>query len=399
MAFDTVYYSHFWYSRLAALSFKTLEGNVEQEIDVHRFNLRMLALFFKHIYVPRTHFITQLYEDQWEVPRHFFDSDEFAILRESGTLIVSTNPGLDDKQDTERIVARAGITGDIGYVTDKAYLEKIPVTQKLIIPTTAEQAAKNLASFPRYAQRLTYVDPNVSAKFLEIFKQSQIKDVPFFHESFLRRLKGEFQGEAFEEIWRATNSIYLTTGDSGQRALFPYFNADIESLSYRHEPFKLDRYLLSPASLYMFLNNFMTDKELHKYIFGPAKNALSFLDPRTVSPDQLDKFRASYFGIVEELSPFTRRGPLARSIDLQPIGSLQKAAIDRSLEKRGNFLEGLADDAKTVAGVLGDEASIGLLTLAKPGIKYGRNVVERFTRWWRFPDLLAVTDALKKSLK
>jgi hypothetical protein len=399
MTFDTVYYSNFWYSRFASKTFKTLGGNFDTEINIHRFNFRLLSIFFRHIYIPRTHFITQAFSHQWEVPENVFKSDEFSYLKEAGTLIVSMNPGFDAQQDTERIIARAAHTDEINYASDPGYLRRIPETQNLKIPTTAEQATRNLSSFPKYGQWLEQVSPKVSATFLEIVKRSQIADIPFFHESFLKRLQGEFMGDEFEKYWRDTNSIYLTTGGSSEASLIPYFNYEIESPDFRHAPYMLDRYLISPESLYSFLQLFLTHKEAAAFVFGPIEKACAVLNPQLVPADSLHAFRASYFDIIREVSAYTARPPLSSSFNQTVIQELQRGALNHRLAEYGKTLVGVVDDATGILGAAGEVHSALAFKGLGASLRHGWGIVERIGRRVRFPHLVQVMNTLKRSLK
>src|SRR5208337_188247 len=91
MLFKTVYYSHFWYSRFASVSLGVFNGDFfNTELKNHHTYMRLLSLLFEHIYIPRTHLLTQIFDSQWEVPSALFESKEFLFMRDRGIVRIST---------------------------------------------------------------------------------------------------------------------------------------------------------------------------------------------------------------------------------------------------------------------------------------------------------------------
>jgi hypothetical protein len=398
MKFDTVYYSHFWYSRFANISIDTFDGNFfENEITNHCHYLRLLALFFKTIYIPRTHLLTQLFPDQWKIPEHLFRTRDFRYLSEIGTIRISTFPGLDKRQDAERIISRSSLTDEVIYAMEKNFLDAIPESEKIVVPSN-EEAKSNAATFPQYGRWLEQVSRELGQKFAEVANSSTLKDIPFFHERFVLQLKREFDAPTFARLWRDTNSIYLTSGGIGLASFISYFNERIESLRFRHTPYKVDRYLYNPSSLYTFLNLLLTNREVNAFLNGPIEKSLESLLSKSKAAALLEGFRGTYFQLVDEISPITAREPYSSDLQLPLIGTLQQSALDQSLQEKAKLLEGMIGDAKTVAGVFGSETSSIILSLAGPAVKYGTNLVEDIRRRRRFPEMVAFVAEMKKRL-
>jgi hypothetical protein len=261
MKFDTVYYSHFWYSRFAHVPFHSLDGNLlKNDVKTHCTYLRLLSLFFNHIYIPRTHLITKLFSFQSKIAAEVLATRDVRFLDDAGVLMLSQFPGLDPQSDAERIIARSSLTTEVNYATSKAYITMFPKAHAFV--PSQKEAQANAISFPEYGQLLEVSSPAIARQFSDLVGRSTLRDIPFFHEIFIRRLKSEFHSSIFEKLWRDTNSIYLTTGGMGINNFIPYFNNSIESLDFRHVPSNIDRYLFNPCVLYyQFLSLFLSHHE------------------------------------------------------------------------------------------------------------------------------------------
>jgi hypothetical protein len=397
MIFQSVYYSHFWYSRFASMSLANLDGDFfHSEIKNHCNYFRLLALFFPHIYVPRTHLITQLFADQWEIPNELFKTDEFSFFCDVGTLKISTYPYLDEKEDNERIVQRSSLTDEVLYAASKNYLESIPATEKIAIYSRKESEG-NLVSYPNYGRWLSAADPAVASKFLDIVTRSHLKDVPFFHESFVTQMKKQFDAATFNKIWRDTNSIYLITGAPSQLGGIPYFNQQIESIDYRFRPLDFDRYLLSPESLYTFLTLFFNQTEMSTFFHAPIKKVFGFL--LNESNSLLDGFRKTFFELVSDISIYTRAPALRRVLDQTVIRELQNTALKKTLGENLTQAEGFIKDAKTLAGTIDGGTSAIVFSVAQVAAKYGRRPIEKIVQRYRYPELALFIRQMKHTLR
>jgi hypothetical protein len=292
--------------------------------------MRLLSLFFDHIYIPRTHLITQLFSFQSTIAAEVLSTRDVQFLDDTGVLTISQLPGLDAQADAERIIMRSSLTAEIKYADSKAYIAMFPKS-RAFVPSNREAQA-NTMSFSEYGQLLESSSPPLARQFSNLVDGSTLRDIPFFHEIFVRRLKSEFPSTIFEKLWRDTNSIYLTTGGIGIDNIIPYFNHSIESLAFRHAPSNIDRYLLSPQALQIFLSLFLSTYELTVFFDDPIERSCEYLLNYGLFDTLLATFRTSYFTLVSEISQFTKQPSFARDLSSNLIAELYTKALEGTLD-------------------------------------------------------------------
>lgn len=398
MHFKTVYYSQFWYSRFANPDLAEYFGNnLRREVDLHKRRFRLLAIFFEKIYIPRTHLLTQHHPSQWKVPDQVFSSDDFRYLFEKDIFSISSFPGLDDKEDNERILARSALTQDVFYAKLEQYLRKIPTTSRYEIQSSRE-AQSNLQNFPEYGESLERIGPNVSLAFLEVFKKSNLGEIPFFHESFVKHLALTFPAPQFKRLWRDTNSIYLISGAPNQEGVTPYFCPDIESLAYRFEPHRIDRYLFNPDILEIFLNEFLPRELTNWLLYGPINLVYEFLDQGSECGQHLQAFRAEYFDLVQRISDSQRSIILMGDATIDLASKSLIDALHGKSDSQFGVAAGVLSDASQVAKATGADSGGIASSLISPAVKYGSSMIREFLRNRRNPKMATFLSALNKSL-
>lgn len=396
--FTDVYYTKFWYSRFIIAK----SGNFDSILyassaQMHAVHMRLLSVFFDNIYIPRTHLISHMYSVEQEVVEEALSVEEFKFLSEVGCIRISTFPTLDSVGDNNRILERSSLTDEVVYASDKGFLKQIPETENITIASLNE-ASKNKEQFPSYARRLEIISKSLSKEVSEAIKRSEIKDVPFFHEKFIRRLKSKLSAEHFERVWRDTNSIYVTSADPAQSGLTSYFDPEYESIRFRHRPNGIDRYLFNPSCLYTFLGFFLTEEEVGTLLYGPVAKSLKFVTASGHYKAMRSEFRREYGALVSLLSRVTDGPALAGEFRLDTIRALFDRRINPPASGRASMASGLAEDMRAI-GSAADFHPLGLVGgLAKPGIQVAQSLLEKADRARRFPGTTEFIKFLKKDL-
>lgn len=395
MRYKTVYYHQFWYSRYAGITPTALDGDFKKnEVRKHLLYLRVLALFFDRIYIPRTHVLTQFSPLQWEIADEVFKTPEVAYLNELGTLRISTLPSLDAQNDTQRILERAAFTTDVTYAQTQPFLVRIPKTQLYTIDSVRESKTDTI-EFAEYARWLSIAAPKLSQKILDIVERSTLTGVPFFHEKFLRRIRNTLNQSEFEKVWRETNSIYLTNGAPNQYGVIAPFDPSIESQSYRYKPDQIDRYLYHPKSLDRFLRLLLPPNEIYKLNHAPIHMTLA-----TMVTDQTtaESFREAYSKIVQRISEIAYDIHQANVDTTDAVEHWFNRALDGQLYQKTSTAQKITDAAKdfgedlnAVGGMYG--------ALIKPTIEYGSRGILQLMRKRRHPEIFEFIVKLRSHLR
>ncbi|WP_299774892.1 hypothetical protein [uncultured Tateyamaria sp.] len=396
---STVYYSNFWYSRFYRPLPYDFGGNqARDELTQHKFRLRLLSLFFDKIYIPRSHLLTFRHEIQGGIDRSVFEDRDFGFLFENGQILVSSLPGIDAKQDNERILARSSSTDRVIYPDDPSYIEMVPISDLYEIDSMLE-AASNTISFPDYGRRISITNPSVSERFLEILKRSEIDGLPFFHENFISLVREEFDDEIFYKIWRETNSIYLTTGGVGQSGIIPFFNEEIESVNFRYEPHNLDRYLYSPASLYQFLSLFLSGTEMSRFIQNDIESVVGFIHKNQDYNALWRDFKSDFHRLVSNISHNTIPMQIGHVLEQPVINELFDMALNDRFRRGSKLLTSLIDDAEKISRAA-DVDGAGLVGVSlRAAARYGQGLMQAFSLRRRYPAISQLTNILKGHLR
>jgi hypothetical protein len=399
--FSTVYYSNFWYSRFYRASEINFGGDIiRDEFDRHKERIKTLSLFFEKIYIPRGHLLTFYSDSQQSIDELFLKDREIGFLFENGQIVVSSFPGLDGKQDNERILKRSDEAVSVRYPSDKKYLDAVPITNLHQVDSLAESNS-NTISFPEYGKMIRDRHPLIANRFLESFKRANINGIPFFHEDFIGMLREEFTDETvFDKLWRDTNSIYLTTGGIGHNDIIAYFNEEIESTNFRFRPHYRDRYLYSPTSLMTFLQIFLKGNEFSNFLYGDFVKLTGFRYANQEFANLWAAFRREYQALVEEISMQTRHSvEFHRDLNQRTVDGLYDFAVKGRFKRGSTNFAAFLDDAGNIAKAA-DVSGAGVISsLAKAGFRVGQNAVEAFTLRQRFPGLSQFLNVLRGNLK
>jgi hypothetical protein len=392
--FPIVYYSGLWYSRFADMRLSDLNGPfVEREVETHRKHFRVLALFFDHVYLARTHLLTQTVENQHEIAARLLATDDSAYLRDVGTLCVSVLPGIDAKSDTERITSRAGITDVVTYAGYGRYLATQAALPSILIDSRKESRS-NTESFGEYGRGLRFQSADLARTMADHIARSELRDLPFFHEAFIARLRASVDESTFSKIWRDTNSIYLTSAAPNRGGVVAYFNALIEAPTYRYRPTGIDRYLYHPDSLRTFLGEFLGAKEVDKFLNAPATQALACLRSPGYAWWALDEFRRAYAQLVFDISCLTRSNVSDESVPSQAtVQAWFRLALSGEINERLNRLDAIAKGADLIEGAMGSKG------LTAAGLRIVRTPLQRVLQRQRHEKLYSFFDPLRTALK
>jgi len=399
MNFTTAYYSQFWYSKYENLTRDSFSGSFFQdEVQRHKDYLRLLSILFEKIYIPRTHLLTHAFSKQWKIGFEVFKSREFSHLLANDMLIVSSYPGIDQKQDNERILSRQSHTDKVYFAPENDYAKSVPITPIYEVDSIAESRS-NTISFPDYGEQLEALNPKLAGEYMDAVKKSNIDGIPFYHELFTKHIKESFGAKNFEKIWRDTNSIYLTTGVPGDRSVIPYFNELIESTDFRCRPYGFDRLLLSPLAILTFLGLFLTDKEINSFLRGPVELSCPWVGRDYEFRGKVNSFRKAYFGIVQQLSVLTSKPNYSDNPNLLTVRNMFSLALEQSSRKWTNTTEKLSSDISAIANATGsDELGVAAMTI-NSGIKLSKNKLREYLIKRRHPDIVKFVQALKNNLK
>ena len=395
--FEAVYYSNFWYSRHYKVSPFDLGGNVvENDIERHKRELRILSIFFEQIYIPRGHLITYSFGGQQDIVDTILDSREFGFLHEQGVIRVSTLPNLDAHQDNERIISRGSETQAVQYPSEQDFLNKIPA-DKVIMVNSLNESRQNTFTFPAFGEVIRNHNPALAGIYLDILKEAHLRDIPFFHESFIRMLRERLPDNQFEMIWRATNSIYLTSGAPEHSNIIAYFNDEIEGLSYRFKKYNIDRYLFSFPSLYTFLGIFLGEANVSKLIDHDISETHRLIFASGFK-SAVRSFRAEYQKLVWGLSSYTRIPPLSLQLDQRAIRSLFELSLDGAFRRGSASAIGVLDDVSKVAKGLDSGAGV-ISELLGAAARHSTGPMRSYLRRRRFPSIAGMMEEIETHLR
>jgi len=396
--YTDVYYSNFWYSRFYKGPETDFSGNlVTNEIEHHARCLRLLAMFFEKIYIPRTHLLTFRTKLQSQINRSVFEHKDFGFLLEAGVIAVSSYPGIDAKQDNERIVGRKSGTERVIYPDEDGYLGLIPIDSEYKIDSLSE-AEGNTVSFPEYADVLEMENPNLSRMFLDAIARSNTKELPFYHEEFLQRLHEKLPADDFIKVWKETNSIYLTSGAISDKCI-AHFNEELESLNFRYRPMNFDRYLFSPATLYTFLRSMFSDTEIQKILYADIEEVHGYIRSGTSGSNRALRFRQDYQKFAKQLSIALRGTVAANTLDQLVMGHAIDAALHNRFRRMTTAVSGALNDLEKLSR-LGDLDGSGIA--ARGGITVlnrGMGILQRVALSRRYPGFVHFSNMLKGHLK
>ena len=398
MFFNAVYYPGLWYSRFLNVPLSAFDGNIQRNsVQRQCMHLRLLSLIFDTIYIPRTHLLTHVYSLETDIVGALVQSRDFRFLVDHGAIKISTFPELDERQDSERILARQGLTNSLIYTSEKLAGRVIPASKPYGVASDKE-SKQNLLTFPHYGNLLKLVDPGLSASVLDKIDHAQLGDVPFFHEHFILSAKESLPKEEFEKVWRDTNSIYLTSPIPLEGGLISYFDEQIESIGFRFEPHGIDRYLFNPSAIYTYMQNYIDSNDMIAFLGGDISSSHRFISSTGERCTAAKGFRTEYFSLVERVSSSIRNQPAALDLNMQTIRSLFNAALNSGIRSGIDIALAAADDIRTL-GTAGHLPNVGFVGgVAKPVARYGGALIDRWVRSLRRPRTAEFVQLLRADL-
>lgn len=312
---------------------------------------------------------------QQEINGSVFQNRTFGYLYETGVIAISTLPGLDVKDDNERILRRSSFAEQVIYPDDPGYVKLIPVTPSFEVDTSTE-AKGNSLSFPLYGERIKSFRPELYDAFAAAVGRAETSDIPFFHEEFLGVVReGVVDNDEFEKIWRDTNSIYLTTAGTNDQCV-AFFNDELESPEFRRDPASVDRYLFNPNTLYTFLGSHFSQQEISTLLYGDIEQAMPFFDPGHSMNATLKRFQLDYQKIASNVAAVTRGSELGGTLNQQIIRHLLEMEQHGMFAKGSKKVQSVLDDASKLARA-GDLDGAGLLFA---GVN---SLVQHGQSWWQ----------------
>lgn len=395
--FTDVYYSNFWYSRFYRPIKNDFDGNIIiDEFNHHARCMRVLAMFFDKIYVPRTHLLTFRARLQEQINRSVFEHKDFGFLYEAGVIAISSFPGIDAKQDNERIIRRSGETKRVVYPDEEDYINIIPIDSNYKIDSLIESES-NAVSFPKYAEILALQNPKLSKIFQLAVDRSSTEELPFYHEEFLHRLHEKLKPEDFEKIWRETNSIYLTSGAIANSCV-AFFNEELESLNFCYQPNNFDRYLFSPSTLLTFLRSLFTDDEIQKILYADIEDVHGYLRPDALGSARSQEFKKDYQVFSQQLSNALKGTAAARTLDQQIMSLAIDAALRNKFRSMTSAVKSVLKDIEQLSR-LGDFDGSGLAArVGSTIINRGMGMLQRVSLLTRYPGFLHFSNMVKGQL-
>lgn len=380
---NIVYYPELWYSTHFRLDHNSYTGRyIENSVERHRRNFRLLSLVFPMLYIPRTHLVTHFNAATSTICRTATDCSEYKYFRDIEFIYSSHYPHLDAQSDIERIATR------IGRAT-WLYRGHIHATWPSVLRTPSipvdslKEARSNVVTFSAGLPAMELFNPNAAKRLTEILHASAWNDIPFFHERFLFLLS-KSDISYVEQIWRETNSIYLLSGLPDRSDVVAYYNPAYESPDYRFIRNRFDRLLYAPNTILEFFRLFLSQTQIHKLLNGWRLQIFENLRTET-NGHVFDEFREAYCSMVFEISKATwileRRG-LSNTIALSELfhsylyGSLESftKAIGAEISAiTGAGLHGTLPDGITAAAL-----KQALTSSAAPISRLAKHLVLRF---------------------
>lgn len=383
-----VYYAGLWYSREMKPSFVEFSTKrVRYSLREIVFHLKLLAILFPVIYIPRSHFLTKFGSIASDLALQVLNDPDIRYLIERGIIKTSTMPSVDSQSDTERVNRRVRRFTWLQKPTSEILRGPLTEIEPLVIDSLG-QAQNNISLFDSLTVNIEIHDRRLAIAHEDIIKRSQYSHTPFFHERYVRYL---FDAEVFsadewliDRLWRESNSEYLRSGLNEFSNAFVYYNPDFESSHHRFiEEARFDRLLYNPNTFHSFISLFLSVRQQVEFDMLPISDLFS-----AFSELELEEFRLAYFAMAKDVSMTTyglARFPGEESLhvdDRVPVEFLKaflKGRLDGVLsDLSGGFATGIKYVARTIDPATSLATELTAAALKKP---FGKGIERALLRF------------------
>lgn len=392
-----VYYSGFWYTRGAfsetdSLTQTAVKVRVSQVLD----ELRLLALIYDKIYVPRSHFLTSFHNAHRNFISGVVQSPEFEWLKNNAILVSSASPGTDSVSDTIRIFERSQRLKwlrPVALSVDKKIISAIPV----IRVDSKQEAAKSLIGYRSLAT--TFERARATKGLSDLIANSHYGDIEFFHERFINLLRNSthISPNIKEEFWRATNEIYLSNiGSELGTVVIPY-DKIIEPMFPRNLDNNNEAHLYNADTLRIILNTVVNSKKLSAWLNQNISQAFGFRE--NINSEEWHSwklFQNAYFELLEKFDDILIAIRKTQNISLPDLNIVIPTEMTKISDRWGG--DSVAAIIQAAGGIaqLGDPLA-GVVTRTGAAGTSGllRSLATRIILNYRYKEIMSF---LKKSV-
>lgn len=386
-----IYYSGFWYTRGLFAKPDTLTSTaVKIRIEEVLTELRLLALVFDQIYVPRSHLLTSFHVAHRDCLSGVIASQEFEWLSNSKILVSSVMPSHDAISDTERIDHRLRRLKWLRPALFKNDRKSVQDVSSVDIDSNKE-ASSSISDYLKMAKKIALA--RGADGLSDLIGASQYREVEFFHERFLNLLwGGDWSSDVKQELWRATNEVYLANVGSELGDIVVPYDGQIEPLIARRDKNSdLDSRLFSTVALRAVLNTVADSKSVALWLGQRMDRAFGYrLDTRSEEWKSWKSFQAAYFelmSVVNDVLLYMRKSHGAELPDVRPV---VEAEMTRISDKWGGDAVAAVVQAAGGLAQLGDPTA-GVVTRA--GAAGATGLFNRVIKWlivtWRYKPIVS----------
>ncbi len=370
-----VYYPGFWYTRgvfakTDSLTKNAIRVRIAQVMD----ELRLLALIYDEIYVPRSHFLTSFNYAHRDFISGVINSKEFQWLIDNGLLVSSISPTTDSKGDTDRIFERTKKIKWLYPALSKREMRIISQIEPIKVDSNSE-ANNSLKGYRKIAKTIEQVR-NVSG-LSDMITNSSYKNIEFFHERFLKLLQESLIPQNVkEEFWRATNEIYLTNiGEELGKIIVPY--DEVEPRIPRN--IYGDMRLYNANTLRVVMNIIIGLKKYIAWVNQDIHKALGFrLDINSWEWCEWKEFQSAYFKLLLVFDEVLNNLRRTQNVDLPDVNSAIISEMSRIVDTWGGDIisaftqvaGGIAQIEDPLMGVATRTSTAGLNGILNKFIRY-----------------------------
>lgn len=372
---NIVYYNGFWYSSFSPIGSEPYNMIIDKRKQLGRIksDMRLLALIFDIIHIPRSHLLTFHTNHNWEVIEQYLCDNDWQFFVDNNIVLSSSLPYIDEYSDTERIVERIKNKNWSKEVDDK-FIKSVKGVTSIKIDSIRESKG-NVDRFQQYIELLKGKNREIGNELDEIKKRSEYRTIPFLHEIFIEELykNRKIDAQSKETIWRFTNSLYIHTGglDLGDKRRIN-FDGRIEDKESTHDNAGLLRELYSPKFIEALIIEELGDKYLVKYLNNDISEIMKFRDVET-----WDDFKSDIFEMFETLNQLEKIRPLefAKFTGQQRLLAYKKYILG---EDKSKFAQLIADLMVVASDVYDPVAGKTIKTVK--GIIAGK-LLKKYSEW------------------
>ncbi len=372
---NIVYYNGFWYSSFSPIGSEPYNIIIDNRKQFNRIksDLRLLALIFDVIHIPRSHLLTFHTNHNWEIIKRYLLDNDWEFFVNHNIVLSSTLPYIDEYSDTERIVERVKNKNWSKKIDDK-FIKSIKGVTSIKIDS-ARESKGNVDRFQQYIELLKGKNRKIGNELDDIKNRSEYRTIPFLHEMFIEELykNRKIDSHSKESIWRFTNSLYIYTGclDLGDERRIS-FDGKIEEKESVHDNTGLLRELYSPQFLETLIAEELGDKYLVKYLNKDITEVMQFRYVKT-----WNDFKFDIFEMFETLTQVEKIRPseFAEFTGQQKLLAYKKYILGEDKDKFAQMVAGLIEVASGVYDpVLGKTVKTVKSIIAE-------KLIKRYSEW------------------